>query len=85
MFWGRSESTSQGRPLNVRLGRPPDVISGRLHDVRWGSPLDVSSQRPWGGQRESLGTLWGRWRGMSSGRPRDQYLAAGSKIMPSDF
>ena len=27
--WGFSESIFQGRPLNVRLGRPWDVISGR--------------------------------------------------------
>ena len=36
--WGRPESIFQERPLNVRLGRPLDVISGCLQDVRSGRP-----------------------------------------------
>ena len=49
MSWGRSESTSQGRPMNVRLGHPLDVISRRLEDVGSGCPRD--------GQIESLGEI----------------------------
>ena len=37
---GLSESTSQERPLDVRLGRPLDVISRRPQDVRLGRPRD---------------------------------------------
>ena len=63
MSWGRPESTSQGRSLNVRLGCPLEVISGGLQDIRWRRPRD--------GQIESsgdvletlegdvLGTSWG--------------------------
>ena len=43
--WGRSESTSQGRPLNLRLRPPLGVISGRPQDVRLRRPLDVRSGR----------------------------------------
>ena len=34
MSWGL-KSTSQGRPLNIRLGHPLEVISGNLQDIRW--------------------------------------------------
>ena len=48
MSWGRLESTSQGRPLNVRSGLHLDVISRRPQDVR--SPrqsFNVERGRPW--------------------------------------
>ena len=69
--WGRPESTSQGRPLNVRLRRPLDVISGRPQDVRLGRPLDVISGRPQDvrlgrprdGQIGSLGDVLGMLEG----------------------
>ena len=55
VLYGRPESTSQVRPLNVRLERSLGVISGRPQDVRLGSPQD--------GQIGSLGdvlrTTWG--------------------------
>ena len=65
--WGHLESTSQGCPWNVRLGRPLDVISERPQNVRLRRPQDVRSARPWDGQIGSLGTSWGRLRGTSSG------------------
>ena len=52
---GRPEWTSQGRPLNVRLGHSLDVISGRPQDVRLGRTQDVRSGRPRDGQIGSLG------------------------------
>ena len=48
--WERLESTSQGRPMNGRLGRLLDVISERLQDVRYGRPLDVRSGNARDGQ-----------------------------------
>ena len=57
--WGRPESTSQERPLDVRLGRPLGVISKRPQDVRSGRPEDDSSGRPWDGQIRSLGGVLG--------------------------
>ena len=50
-----------------------DIISRRLQGVRSGGPQDVSSGRPWDGQIGPLGYLLGTWRGMSSGRPGEQY------------
>ena len=38
--WGCPESTSQGRFLDVRLGRPLDVISRRPQGVRLGRSRD---------------------------------------------
>ena len=32
-FWAQTESTSQGRPLNVRFGGPRDCQKGSLGDV----------------------------------------------------
>ena len=54
---GRPESTSQGRPLNVRLRRPLDVISGRPQDVRLRRPREVRSGRPRDDQIGSLGDV----------------------------
>ena len=42
-------------------------------DVRWG--------RPWDGQIECLGDVWGRWTGTSSVRPGDQYLLTGLLVL----
>ena len=39
MSWGRPESTSQGRSLNVRLGCPLEVISGSLQYIRWSNRI----------------------------------------------
>ena len=74
--WGRSASVPYRRPLNVRLGRPLDVVTGSHQDVRSEHPLDVRSGRSQDGQLRSLGDVLGRWRGTSSGRPGDQYLPA---------
>ena len=69
--WDRPESTSQGRPLNVRLRCPLDIISGRPQDVRLGCLRDIRSGRPRDGQigsleddlgtleEDALGTSWG--------------------------
>ena len=57
--WGRPESTSQERHLDIRLGRPLGVISRRPPDVRSGRPQDDSSGRPWDGQIRSLGDVLG--------------------------
>ena len=57
--WGRPESASQGRTLNVRLRRPLDVISGRPWDVRLEHRRDVGSGRPRDGQIGSLGDVLG--------------------------
>ena len=53
--WGRPESTSQGRSLNVRLGRILNVISVLPQDVRLGRPQD--------GQIGSLGDVLGMLEG----------------------
>ena len=50
--WGRFESPSQGRPLNVSLRRPLYVISGPPQDVRSGRPRD--------GQIGPLGDVLGK-------------------------
>ena len=64
---GTSESTSQGRPLNVRLGHILDVISGRPQDARLGLTQDVKLGRPRDGQLGSLGDVLGTLEGMSWG------------------
>ena len=51
MSWGRPESTSQRRPVDVKLGLPLDVISEL--------PQDVRSGRPWAVQMGSLGNVLG--------------------------
>ena len=60
---------SEGRSLDVRLGRPLDVILRRHQDVSSAVPRD--------GQIGSLGYVLGRWRGTSSDCSGDQYLPAG--------
>ena len=60
---GLSESTSQERPLDVRLGRPLEAISRRPQDVRLGRPRD--GQIVFYGnvqgtlEGDVLGTSWG--------------------------
>ena len=61
--WGRSESPSQGRPLNVSLRRPLYVISGPPQDVRSGRPRDGQI----GPLGDVLGTLEGDVLGTSQG------------------
>ena len=51
----RPESTYQGHPLNVRLGRPLDIISR--------GPLDFRSGRPQDSQIEYLGDALGTLEG----------------------
>ena len=63
-FLRRPESISQGRTLDVRLGRPLDVILRCPQDVRLGRLGDIRSGRPWDNQIGSLGDVGG-------GRPRD--------------
>ena len=69
--WGRPESTSQKRPLNVKLGHPFYVISRRPLDVRLGHPKHVRPGRPHDGEMGSsgdiLGTLEGDVLGTSCG------------------
>ena len=50
---GRRELTSQGRPLDIRLGRPFNLISGRRQEVRLGRPRDAEI----GSLGDFLGTL----------------------------
>ena len=54
--WGRSESTSQGCPLNVRLRCPQDVRLRRLRDCQIGSLGDVQGDFGEGRPQEVLGT-----------------------------
>ena len=57
MSCGRAKTNSQGRPLNVRLRRPLDVISGHPQDVRLRLPWDVRSGYPRDDQIGSLGEV----------------------------
>ena len=71
--WGRSESTSQGRTLDVRLGCSLDVISGR--------PQYVRSRR-----QKGVPSAWASriFRGRpGEGRPGDQYLPAEKSLLRS--
>ena len=61
--YGRLESTSQGHPLKVRIGRPLDVISEYLRDIRSGRPWDGQIGSLW----DVLGTLEGNVLGTSLG------------------
>ena len=61
--WGCPETTSRGRLLDVRLGRPQDVISRRPQDVRSGRPQDVSWGHPQDGQIGSLEDVLGTLEG----------------------
>ena len=61
MLSGRSKSTFQGRPFNVRLVRPLDVISGCPQDVRLGHARD--------GQAGSLGDILRKLDGDVLGMP----------------
>ena len=60
--WGCSESTSQGRPFDLRSGIPMDIILGQHQDVRTRNPGD--------GQIASLGYVGGDVLGL----PRRSYL-----------
>ena len=57
--FGCPESTSQGRPMNVRLGRLLDVISVRRQDVTLERPWENRSGRLRDGQIGSLGDALG--------------------------
>ena len=72
-----SETTSQVRLLDVRLGRPQDVILRRPQDVRSRRSEDVSWGHPCDDQIGSLGDVLGKLEGTSSGGPGDQYFPAG--------
>ena len=81
--WGRPESTSQVRPLNVRLRRPQDVISGRPQVVRLGRPQDVTSGLPRDGQIGSLGDVLGTLEGDVLGTSWGPIFAGWSVIISS--
>ena len=73
---GCPKSSSQGRPLNVKLRRPLDFISGRPQDVRSGRSLDVKLVRPRNYQIGSLGYILGMFKGNVIGTSRGQSFPA---------
>ena len=69
--WAGLESTFQESPLDVRLGRPLNVISRQPQDLRLGNPCDIRLGRSWDGPigslRDVLRTLEGGVLGTSWG------------------
>ena len=55
-----SETTSHGRPLDIRLGRPQDAISRHPQDVRSRHSEDVSWGHPCDDQIGPLGDVLGK-------------------------